>query len=153
MEYKLRQLNLPIMKPTLREVDGKVKIWDCLRKRFIMLTPEEWVRQNFVSFLVNYKSYNPTLMANEVRITLNGMSRRCDTVLYSQSLVPKMIIEYKRPTVAIGASVFKQICRYNLVMKVDYLIVSNGLEHYCCKMDYEHETYQFLHGIPDYPEL
>lgn len=142
-----------MMEAALREVDGKLKVWDCLRKRFIILTPEEWVRQNFVSFLVNYKSYNPVLMANEVRISLNGMSRRCDTVLYSHNLIPKMIIEYKRPSVVIGPKVFKQICHYNLVMRVDYLIVSNGLEHYCCKMDYENETYNFLNNIPDYSDL
>ena len=92
-------------------------------------------------------------MANEVRIELNGMSRRCDTVVYQRDLRPRVIIEYKRPDVKISQRVFAQICRYNLVMQVDYLIVSNGLEHYCWRMDYVRQTYEFLDDIPDFKGL
>ncbi len=149
----LPQLNLPPFSPRLRVEKGRQLIWDGLRGQFVALTPEEWVRQHFVAFLVDCKSYRPSLMANEVCIRLNGMSRRCDSVLYSPGLLPRMIMEYKRPSVKIGREVFAQISRYNLTMHVDYLIVSNGMEHYCCRMDYERNSCLFLPGIPDYSDL
>jgi len=149
----MTQLNLPPIEVRIKQENGKQKIWDCLRCRYVALTPEEWVRQHFTSFLIHQKGYSPTLMANEVSISLNGLSRRCDTVLYAKNLTPRMIIEYKRPDVKLTQRVFNQICRYNLVMHVDYLIVSNGLMHYCCQMDYENQTYVFLNEIPKYADL
>lgn len=146
-------LNLPQFTPKTKVADGKRQIFDLLRNKFVALTPEEWVRQNFINFLINHKGYSPILMANEVQLTLNGMSRRCDTVLYDQSLRPRMIIEYKAPHISITQKVFDQICRYNIVMKVEYLIVSNGLQHYCCRVDYENNSYTFLQDIPDYASL
>ena len=151
---KFAELNLPAYDVRLKSSDnGKAQIWDSLRQQYVALTPEEWVRQHFVHFLTDSLGYPATLMTNEVGIELNGMSRRCDTVLYSQTLRPRMIMEYKRPTVNITQKVFDQIGRYNLVMKVDYLIVSNGLNHYCCHMDYDRMTYEFLEKIPSYDEL
>ena len=85
-----------------------------------------------------------------MQLSLNGMSRRCDTVVYDRQLRPRMIVEYKRPDVSITQKVFDQIGRYNRVMRVDWLIVSNGLEHYCCKMDYEQQTYEFVEEIPTF---
>ena len=149
----MMQLNLPPIEAKLKTENGRPKVWDTLRLQYVALTPEEWVRQHFISFLINHKSYNQAMMANEVSITLNGMSRRCDSVLYDGNLRPRMIIEYKRPNVPIGQKVFNQISRYNLVMQVDYLIVSNGMKHYCCKMDYANQTYQFLQDIPQYLKL
>ncbi len=146
-------LNLPPMEVRTKTEGGRTKIWDTLRGRYVALTPEEWVRQHFVAYLIGEKSYSPALMANEVRISLNGMSRRCDTVVYQRNLKPRVIVEYKRPDVKISQRVFAQICRYNLVMQVDYLIVSNGLEHYCCRMNYRQQTYEFLDEIPSYKEL
>lgn len=146
-------LNLPTYTPKTRNSEGREQIFDILRNKFVALTPEEWVRQNFINFLINHKGYSPILMANEVQLTLNGMSRRCDTVLYCQSMRPRMIIEYKAPHINITQKVFDQICRYNIVMKVEYLIVSNGLQHYCCRVDYENNTYAFLQDIPDYASL
>ena len=142
------RLNLPQYDARLRNTNGRMQIFDSLRGRYVALTPEEWVRQHFVHFLTDEKGYPAALMANEVRIELNGMSRRCDSVLFSQSLRPLMIMEYKRPDVRISSRTFAQICRYNIVMKVDWLIVRNGLEHYCCRMDYEQQTYSFLADIP-----
>lgn len=130
-----------------------MRVWDILRRRYVALTPEEQVRQEFVHMLVSTYGYPPTLMANEVTITLNGMTRRCDTVLYTPHLRPQMIIEYKRPSVSITQRVFSQICRYNLAMHVDYLVLSNGTDHYCCRMDYDAQTYHFLNHIPLYTEL
>ena len=150
---KMTTLNLPPYAVKTRNEEGTIKIFDILRQRFVALTPEEWVRQHFVNFLLTERAYSPTLMANEVSLTLNGMSRRCDTVVYDRQLRPRMILEYKRPTVRITQRVFDQICRYNMVMQVDYLIVSNGLQHYCCHLDYTHQNYEFLPYIPPYTQI
>ena len=146
-------LHLPPIEAKIKTENGQTKIWDGLRRRFVALTPEEWVRQHFTAYLIGQKGYSPTLMANEVSIALNGMNRRCDTVVYQRDLTPRVIIEYKRPDVKITKRVFSQVCRYNLVMHVDYLIVSNGLEHYCCRMNYAQQTYEFLNDIPDFHAL
>ena len=133
--------------------DGKNYIFDPLRRKYVALTPEEWVRQHFTHYLLHYKGYPQGLLANEIQITLNGMKRRCDTVLYNRDMTARMIIEYKAPEIEITQSVFDQIMRYNMVLKVDYLIVSNGMNHYCCRMDYSNNSYRFLPSIPDYNTL
>ena len=92
-------------------------------------------------------------MANEVQLKLNGMSRRCDTVIYDRTLKPRVIVEYKAPTVNITQRTFEQICRYNMVLQVDYLIVSNGMTHYCCKVDYLNRSYKFIGKVPEYQEV
>ena len=137
-------LNLPKYETKICERDGKLQIFDPLRKCHVALTPEEWVRQHFVNFLIESRGFPAALMANEVAITVNGMKRRCDTVVYDKQLQPRVIVEYKAPTVKITKEVFAQISRYNLTLKVDYLIVSNGLQHYCCRMDYPNSSYTFL---------
>ena len=149
----MQQLNLPTYQPKVQKIGSEVKIFDILRRKYVALTPEEWVRQHFVHFLIDYKGYSATLMANEVEVSLNGINKRCDSVLYSKELIPRMIIEYKRPDVKITQKVFDQICRYNMVLRVEYLIVSNGIDHYCCKIDYEKQGYVFLEDIPNYSEL
>ena len=149
----MQQLNLPTYTAKIIKKGTELKIYDILRRKYVALTPEEWVRQNFVHFLIDYKGFNPTLMANEVAICLNGVNKRCDSVLYSKALVPRMIIEYKRPDVEITQKVFDQICRYNMALHVDYLIVSNGLSHYCCRIDAEKGDYTFLDDIPRYEDL
>ena len=148
-------LNLPHYDMRLRRsADGAVQVYDLLRDKWVALTPEEWVRQHFVHFLMEQKAYPATLMANEVAVTLNGMSRRCDTVVYRQEgLKPLMIVEYKRPDVAITQKVFEQICRYNMVLEVEWLVVSNGLKHYCCKVDIKNGRYAFWEDIPTYEKL
>lgn len=143
-------LNLPPYEIKIIEREGKRQIFDPLRKSYVALTPEEWVRQHFVNYLLQYKGYPSSLTANEVGITLNGMSRRCDTVIYDKNLKPRAIVEYKASSVKITKEVFAQISRYNLVLRVDYLIISNGLQHYCCKMNYENNSFAFLQEIPDY---
>ena len=125
-------LNLPGYDTKISSKDGKPTIFDLLRRCYVALTPEEWVRQHFVHFLIEYCNYPATLMGNEVGLTLNGTKKRCDTVVYDRNLKPRIIIEYKAPTVKINKEVFSQIARYNLVLKVDYLIISNGIQHYCC---------------------
>ena len=93
------------------------------------------------------------MLANEVEVSLNGMSKRCDTVLYDQNLRAQLIVEYKSTDVAITQKVFNQIMLYNMVLRVDYLIVSNGLEHYCCKMNYDSNSYEFMTEIPKYEDI
>lgn len=146
-------LNLPSFEVKIVMKEGKRLIFDSIRKKYVALTPEEWVRQHFVHWLVAEKGYPASLIANEVQIQLNATRKRCDTVLYDTSLRARMIVEYKSPDVEITQQVFDQITRYNLVLKVDYLVVSNGLHHYCCRMDYEHGTYQFLPAIPEYSAM
>ncbi len=146
-------LNLPKYETKICERDGKLQIFDPLRKCHVALTPEEWVRQHFVNFLIESRGFPAALMANEVAITVNGMKRRCDTVVYDKQLQPRIIVEYKAPTVKITKEVFAQISRYNLTLKVDYLIVSNGLQHYCCRMDYPNNSYTFLQEIPEYTKI
>ena len=146
-------LNLPPYEAKIQQSNGKDQIFDDLRRCYVALTPEEWVRQHFVHMLIEHKGYPATLTANEVAISLNGMNRRCDTVVYDKGLKPRAIIEYKAPSVKIDGKVFAQITRYNLVLRVDYLIVSNGLHHYCCKMDYDNNSYTFLNEIPAYTDI
>ena len=131
-------LNLPAFEAKIVQREGKNVIFDVLRRRYVALTPEEWVRQHFTNFLLKEKGYPQGLLANEIQINLNGTKKRCDTVLYRRDLTPQMIVEYKAP---------------NMVLKVDYLVVSNGLRHYCCRIDYARNTYYFLPDIPRYADL
>ena len=153
MSNPMCPLNLPPAPLSISKQRGRVVVFDVLRRKHVALTPEEWVRQHFIHYLITEKGYPAALMGNEVPITLNGMSRRCDSVLYDTSLRPRNIMEYKAPDVPLTQKVFDQISRYNIVMHVDYLIISNGLTHYCCRMDYENNTYQFLREIPEYKDL
>ena len=146
-------LNLPSYDTKITKNNGRIQIFDALRRCYVALTPEEWVRQHFVNFLTSSKGYPTALMANAGAITVNGMKRRCDTVVYDKELRPRVIVEYKAPNIKITKEVFAQISRYNLTLHVDYLIVSNGLQHYCCRMDYEKESYTFLQEIPDYSNI
>ena len=146
-------LNLPVFDTKIATRNGKNVILDVISRRYVALTPEEWVRQHFVHFLIVHKGYPSSLMANEVLLNLNGTKKRCDTVLYKRDLSARMIVEYKAPHIEITQAVFNQITRYNMVLKVDYLVVSNGMQHYCCRMDYDTQSYSFLSDIPDYDAL
>ena len=132
---------------------GRPQIFDILRRRYVALTPEEWVRQHFVHFLINQKGYPKGLLCNEKELRVGEKKLRCDTILYNKQLQPQVIIEYKAPEIAITQRVFNQIAVYNMLLHVDYLIVSNGMQHYCCRMDYEHQQYLFLKDIPTYEEI
>ena len=147
------KLNLPPYPVRLNEENGKQKIFDTLRRRYVALTPEEWVRQHFVHFLINHKHYPTSLMANEVRLTIGEKNVRADSVLYDTRLRPRMIVEYKAPHIAITQKVFDQISVYNLLLHVDYLVVSNGMQTYACKMDYDNQKYLFLEDIPEYDNI
>lgn len=146
-------LNLPLCPMKLRHAPRGEEIFDPLRGKWLLLTPEEWVRQNFTAFLRDSLGYPPSLMANEIAIVLNGTSKRCDTVVYDRSGAPLMIVEYKAPSVRLTQEVFDQIARYSLALRVRYLTVSNGLRHYCCRLDPVTRRYTFLHEIPDYQSI
>lgn len=146
-------LNLPQAALRLSTQDGHAMVFDPLRRKYVALTPEEWVRQHFVHFLITCKGYPAGLIANEMAITLNGTRKRCDSVVFGQHAQPLMILEYKAPCVTLTQRVFDQISRYNMRLHVDWLVVSNGLQHYCLRMDYAHGTCRFLPDIPAYSEL
>lgn len=147
------KLNLPTFDHKINRTRDGLQIYDRLRRKFVALTPEEWVRQHFVEFIITHKGFPQSLIANEIGITLNNTRRRCDTVVYDNTASPLVIIEYKAPSVEITQATFDQIVRYNMVLQAKYLIVSNGLNHYCCSIDYTNQTYQFLKEIPSYSEL
>ena len=147
------ELNLPKYGIKIANENGHQTIFDVLRRKYVALTPEEWVRQHFVHYLIEHKGYPQALMANEIQLAIGNKKLRCDSVLYDRSLKPRMIIEYKAPTVNITQKVFDQITIYNMLLHVDYLVVSNGIKHYCCQMDYDNQKYLFLDDIPNYQEI
>lgn len=128
------RLNLPPASLSLRPGRNGVEVYDILRRKWLVLTSEEWVRQHFVHYLAGSLGYPVSCMANEMAVTLNGTSRRCDTVVFSSSLSPLMIVEYKASDVRITQRVLDQVARYNLVLNVPYLLMSNGMTHYCFKV-------------------
>ncbi len=150
----MQKLNLPDYQFNIKKNEkGAWIIFDNLRRKFITLTPEEWVRQNFVTFLIQEKKFPAALMANEISLLQNGIKRRCDTLVADGNGNPLVIVEYKAPHINITQQVFDQIVRYNMVMMAGYLIVSNGLSHYCCRIDYTTRSYHFLKDIPNYSDL
>lgn len=146
----LPPLNLPpLPAERLRLNNNMAQVYDPIRRKWLCLTPEEWVRQHFVNWMTNCLGYSPYRIANETAISFNRMARRCDTVIFDRHNRPCIIIEYKAPQINISQKVFDQIVRYNMVLKARYLIVSNGLTHYCCEISYEgNGTYRFIREIP-----
>ena len=149
----MQALNLPPYEIKVKENKGRLTIFDVLRRKYVALTSEEWVRQHFVHYLIDHLGYPAGLLANEMQLQIGDKHLRCVTLLYNRELQPQMIIEYKAPTIALSQRVFDQITAYNLLLNVDYLIMSNGLQHVCCRMDYEHHTYTYLKEIPSYSQL
>lgn len=149
----MNKLNLPSYPIKLKEEGGKQFVFDFIRKKYLVNTPEEWVRQNFLHFLVQEKKYPASLIAIEKGLKLNELQKRADAVVYDTDGSPIVLIEFKAPSVKITETTFEQISRYNMVFKVPYLIVSNGLSHYCCKIDFTENSFEFIKEIPDYNEL
>lgn len=147
------QLNFPSYSFNVKSANDKRMIFDSCRKKYVPLTPEEWVRQNMVQFLIQEKNFPKSWIANEVTVELNQMRKRCDTVVFDKNSQPILIIEYKAPNVKITQETFDQIASYNFKLKVNYLIVSNGISHYCCKINYEEQKYIFFQEIPSFDSL
>ncbi len=142
-------LKLPSYPVKLKNHSQRTQIFDRIRKKFVALTPEEWVRQHFVNFLIETKKYPESRIAIESSLKYNEMVRRPDIVYFDINLKPQLIVECKAPEVKITQSTFDQIVRYNNALSVTYLIVTNGLQHFCCKMDYEQQQFKYLKEVPD----
>lgn len=147
------RLNLPPYAIRWEQRLGKAYVFDDLRGKFVRLTPEEWVRQHFVHYLIEHLAYPSTLLMNEVSLTLGVMTKRVDTILYDRHLRARMLVEYKAPSVSITAKVLEQIVRYNYHFRVPLLILTNGLEHFAYEVDYEGMTYRSLSAIPHYTDI
>ena len=146
----LPQLNLPIAVLKTKLVEGTTQVFDQVRKKYLVLTPEEWVRQHFIHYLNQEKNYPLGLMGVEKMVKYNGMQTRADIVLYTTEGKPNMIVECKAPNVKITQEAFNQIAKYNFKLKVKYLVLTNGIQHFCCQMDYETNGIKFLEEIPSY---
>jgi len=147
-------LNLPFTKlKTRTNKKGVVEVLDNIRKKYVSLTPEENVRQQFINFLISVKAFPASLIAIEKGLLVNNLQKRFDAVAYSNTGKPIVLIEFKAPEVKLSQAVFEQISVYNIKLKVKYLIVSNGLTHYCCKIDYDKPEIVFLEDIPSYDEI
>ncbi|MGM0530177.1 MAG: type I restriction enzyme HsdR N-terminal domain-containing protein [Bacteroidota bacterium] len=149
----MKQLNLPRYFFKIKSKEQKKYIFDTIRKKFVLLTPEEWVRQNFVRYLVHEKNYSSQLIAIEMTLEYNRLSYRADVVVYNRQMHPALIVECKAPEVKLKQEHFDQIARYNMQLRVAYLIVTNGINHYCCRIDFEEGKYTFLENIPEFQEI
>ena len=147
------KLNLPPYSFRTKQDQDKIFIFDEIRKKFLMLTPEEWVRQNFIHFLIREKGFPPQLMVIEGGLKINQNKFRADLLVYDRFGHPLLVVEFKAPAVKITQGVFDQIARYNMKFQVAWLIVSNGLSHYCCQIDHQEKTYSFLKDIPAFDQL
>lgn len=143
-------MNFPVYSFRFKNSENKVSIFDEIRKKFILLTPEEWVRQHVVQFLLQDKKYPKSYINVEKLIKINDLSKRYDGVVFQPNGDIFLLIECKAPEVPISQQTFDQIARYNLVLKAKYLMVTNGLNHYFCQMDFENEKYVFLKELPEY---
>jgi len=146
----LPQLNLPIVALKTKLVEGTTQVFDQVRKKYLVLTPEEWVRQHFIHYLNQEKNYPLGLMGVEQIVKYNGMQTRADIVLYAADGKPNMIVECKAPKVKITQDAFNQIAKYNFNLKVDFLVVTNGIQHFCCALDYKNNKISFIKEVPDY---
>ena len=146
-------LNLPKYEVRLKKEKDKRYIFDVVRKKYLVLTPEEWVRQHFVHYLHNNKGVPLSLFSIEKEMMYNKQKKRTDIIVYGNRGEPKILIECKAPEVKISQDTFDQIARYNMVLKVPYLIVTNGMDHYYCLIDYNKNSYIFIKDIPNYTEI
>ncbi len=147
---KMPQLNLPNAALKIKLVEETMQVFDAVRKKYLVLTPEEWVRQHFIHYLNLEKKYPLGLMGVEKMIKYNGQSTRADIVLYTTEGKANVIVECKAPEVKITQDAFNQIAKYNFQLRVDFLVVTNGLQHFCCAMDYENNKITFLEEVPQY---
>ena len=146
----MQKLNFPAYTFRFKNSENKVAVFDEIRKKFVVLTPEEWVRQHVVRFLLSDKNYPKSYINVEKVLKINGITKRYDAVVFKPDGNIFLLIECKAPEVPISQNTFNQIARYNMTLKADYLMVTNGLNHYFCQMDFENERYQFLRELPDF---
>lgn len=144
------KLNFPKYTFRFKSSENKTLVFDEIRKKFVVLTPEEWVRINTVQFLLKEKNYPKSLINVEKQLKLNNTVKRYDIVVFNTDGSIFLIVECKAPSVPINQLTFDQIARYNLALEAQYLMVTNGLEHFYCQMDFENKRYVFLKEIPNY---
>lgn len=149
----MQPLNFPEYDFRIRPSGDKQEIFDIVRKHFVMLTPEEWVRQHVVHFLNIEKSVPLSLMAVEKRLKFNTLTKRADVVVHARTGRALMLVECKAPSVQVTQQVFDQAAMYDMVFHVNFLFITNGLANYCCRFDYALHTYSFLPEIPSYAEM
>ncbi len=147
------KLNLPEYDFRIIKENDKLKIFDLYRKRYVALTPEEWVRQNFLKWLCTEKQYPETLISVEKGLKYNKLQKRSDAVVYNREGNPLMIIEFKAPSIEINNNTINQIASYNYTIDAKYLVITNGLQHYCLRKDIQNLTFSFIENIPDYDVL
>ncbi|HEY1024859.1 MAG TPA: type I restriction enzyme HsdR N-terminal domain-containing protein [Sphingobacteriaceae bacterium] len=153
MNFDPAPLNFPQYPFRIKQEAGTVYIFDEIRKKFLLLTPEEWVRQHVVKFLISEKSFPKALIKLEGGLKLHSLQKRTDILIFNHSGDKLALVECKAPSVKITQAVFDQIARYNIVHKTEWLIVSNGIEHYCCRIDFGQHSYSFVPEIPDFRSL
>nr|WP_315143723.1 type I restriction enzyme HsdR N-terminal domain-containing protein [uncultured Flavobacterium sp.] len=146
----MQKLNFQLYNFRFKNSENKVSIFDEIRKKFIILTPEEWVRQHVVQFLLEEKKYPKSLINVEKVLKVNGLRKRYDVVVFNSDGSIFILIECKAPEIKISQATFDQIARYNMTMNSEFLMVTNGLNHYFCQMDFENEKYTFLENLPNY---
>jgi len=146
----VQKLNFPTYSFRLKNRENKRLIFDDIRKKFVVLQPEEWVRQHCVQYLKEHKNYPQSLINVEKELKVNGLSKRYDIIVFNSDGSIHLIVECKAPKIPIDQDAFDQIARYNLTLNASYLMVTNGINHYYCEMDFEAERFQFLIDIPDY---
>ena len=149
----MKTLNLPSYQFKLKTENKKTKIFDVIRKKYLVLTPEEWVRQHIIHFLIIEKGFPKSLIAVEKGLKLNRLQKRVDILIYSTKGEPIFMVECKAPNIPINQKVLDQIGRYNISFKLPYLLITNGLEHFCAKVDFKTERIEFLKDLPDYEKL
>jgi len=150
----LEKLNLPEYQTRIRQdARDRLDIFDPLRKKFVRLTPEEWVRQHIIHFLISFRGFPAGLIAVEAPLTYHRRKKRSDLLVYNRKGSPVMIVECKASHVDLTQEVFDQIALYNFNLRVNYLLVTNGIRHYACKMNMEEQNWSFLNGIPFYNEI
>jgi predicted type IV restriction endonuclease len=152
-ETKLKELNLPQYSFKITGDEKSEMIFDPIRKKYVKLTEEEWVRQNFLQYLIREGKYSPGLIGVEVAFPFNRMKRRIDILIHDRTGKPVMIVECKSPDITIDDKVFDQIVNYNMEFKVPYIVVTNGLVHYICRMNHEEKSWEFLNVIPLFEDL
>jgi hypothetical protein len=150
---QLPVLNFPTFEPSIKVGKGKFLIHDPIRKKFVILTPEEWVRQSLLNFLVLHRAYPKGLVSVEKLIVLNSKRLRYDAVVYSSKGNPLMLIECKAPTIKLGQEVFEQVAVYNFELKVPFFLITNGIDIYCCRVDILKGTVVLLPSIPFFAEM
>ena len=146
----MQNLNFPTYSFRLKNSENNTQIFDVVRKKFVVLQPEEWVRQHCIQYLIQEKNYPISLINVEKVILINGLKKRYDIVVFNPNGSLKLVVECKAPKIKISQTTFDQIARYNLTLKAPYIMVTNGLNHYFCTMNHDFESFEFLQNLPDY---